>query len=855
MSATEVLPIEAIQSEFCKKITLHNMVVLSAPPGAGKSTCLPLWLLSLAELSEQKIYLLQPRRLAVKNIATYLAEQLNEKVGDTVGYRLRNDTKVSATTRLEVITEGILTQIIQNDEELSNCGLVVFDEFHERSIHGDLAFALTRDIQQGLRDDLKILLMSATLDIDYLVNALPDASVLSSEGRSFPIEYRYQAPANIQRWREHAINVIKHQALKHSGSILVFLPGVADIRFIEQAVKQYCPEDLLLCPLYGDLSLNQQQQAISPCSGDKRKLVLATNIAETSLTIEGVSMVIDCGFEKVAIYDNASLMNKLSQQQIAKSSAIQRAGRAGRLMAGHCIRLYSKDDFERRPEQGHHDIQQVDLLPTLIEVARWGVTSLSKLPLLELPSAHKEKQAWQELQSLSIVNTDNKLTKHGEGVSKLPCHPRFGHMLLKARGFNDETTLLACMITALLEDKDILPKEHAYSNANLTHRLELLAAGWHKPRGSLINIIKQVKALLKNFQLEHHKILSLLNKLPINTTGLLLAYAYPERVAIARKSSGDYVCANGKGVSISEQDALSGSQFLVIADLIQIKNSLKVRLAANIDLSQIEEAFAEKINSKELAKLDEASGKIIVRQQRVLASLVLEESISKNVLSADHIRAMWCDYILQKGLNSLSWQVRDNKLKARWQWLNTHFPDYDLPILSDEFLLGNLPLWFSPFVGEIKSKTQLNRLDLSSMLMTMLDYQQQQIIKQAAPNYYEGPTGRQCPITYGVEKSPKVSLPMQEVYGLHKTPMVGNISNSQEPSNTGVPLVLELLSPAQRPIQVTQDLSQFWQGSYKAVQKDMKSRYPKHYWPDDPANAKATNKTKRHIQGVTTSKN
>jgi len=432
MSALVSLPIEAIKTSFCQTLSEHNTVILSAPPGAGKSTCLPLWLLKLDPLSNKKIYLLQPRRLAVKNIATYLASQLNEAVGETVGYRLRNETKVSKNTRLEVITEGILTQIIQHDAELSDCALVIFDEFHERSLHGDLAFALARDVQQGLRDDLKILLMSATLDIKKITEALPDAKALASEGRCFPVELTYKAPVNSQRWRDHALGVIKQQSVEHQGSILVFLPGIADIRFIAQALTDSLSDDLLLCPLFGDLTLKQQQQAIAPCQQGFRKLVLATNIAETSLTIEGVNLVIDCGLEKVAIYDSASLMNKLVQKQIAKASAVQRAGRAGRLMAGKCIRLYAKDEFERRPEQSANEIAQADLLPTLIEAARWGVNALADLPMLELPAKVKEAQAWQELRSLAIVDRQNRLTQHGQQVAQFPCHPRFAHMILSA---------------------------------------------------------------------------------------------------------------------------------------------------------------------------------------------------------------------------------------------------------------------------------------------------------------------------------------------------------------------------------------------------------------------------------------
>lgn len=854
MSASTPLPIEAIKTHFCQSLTEYPTVILSAPPGAGKSTCLPLWLLNIEVLTDKKIYLLQPRRLAVKNIATYLANQLNEPVGQTVGYRLRNETKVSKNSRLEVITEGILTQIIQHDAELSNCALVVFDEFHERSLHGDLAFALTRDIQQGLRDDLKILLMSATLDTDYLNKALPDVIVVASEGRSYPVEIIYNAPTNVQRWRIHALNVIKQQAYEHQGSTLVFLPGIADIRFISQALSSDVIDDLLLCPLFGDLTLKQQQQAIEPCQSGKRKLVLATNIAETSLTIEGVSLVIDCGLEKVASYDSASLMNKLVQKRIAKASAIQRAGRAGRLMAGKCIRLYAKDDFERRPDQSVNDIQQADLLPTLIEVARWGVNTLADLPVLELPTRVKEQQAWQELKSLAIVDQHNRLTKHGEQVAQLPCHPRFAHMLLCAnrvttkelpRDNVQQLTFLACIITALLEERDILPNEQSRFDCNIEHRITQLLAQWHKPYGALVNIVKQVKNLAQKMKLtDLHSLAK--RSLSLDKTGLLLAYAYPERVAKARGSLGNFICANGKGVTLNDQDVLAGEGFLVVADLMQSQGVLQVRLAATIDLPQIEQIFTEEIIEQETAMFDQASGRIMARSQTKLAALILQEKISQTTLTKTNIANMWCELIKQKGLGFLNWQEKDLALKARWQWLNDYFSTYNLPDISEKALLACLSDWFSPFVGDIKSLTKLAKIDLSSMLMSLLDYQQQQILKQAAPSMYIGPTGRHCPISYSKEKSPKVSLPMQELYGSTQTPTIGNINNNQ-----GIPLLLELLSPAQRPIQVTQDLAQFWAGSYQSVQKDMKSNYPRHFWPDDPVNAEPTNKTKRHLKNKT----
>ena len=842
MAVTTSLPIEAIKKQFCQALGEQNTLILSAPPGAGKSTCLPLWLLTLPSLADKKIYLLQPRRLAVKNIATFLAKQLDENVGLTIGYRLRNDSKTSKNTRLEVITEGILTQIIQKDAELSGTALVVFDEFHERSLQGDLAFALTREVQTELRDDLKILLMSATLDTEYLSKALPDAQLLSSEGRSFPVEVSYQAPKSHLRWRDHALAVIKDKMFNHMGSILVFLPGVADIRFLVERLSTQQSGGAKICPLFGEQSLKEQQQAIAPCADGQRKIVLATNIAETSLTIDGIDLVIDCGLEKVAIYDSASLMNKLMQKQIAKASAIQRAGRAGRLMPGHCIRLYGKDDFERRPQHSVNDIQQADLLPTLIEAARWGVSALKELPLLELPSKTKESQAWQELQSLAIVDGKCLLTKHGEKVANLPCHPRFAHMILMAGKHGEQARLLACLIAALLEERDVFKGEQAKFDCDLNHRLQLLIKANSHKNPLLTRVIQQANRLGQHMNLRFSA-----NSLELSKAGLLLAYAYPERVAMARSSHGDYICVNGKGASVHEQDALATESFIVIAQASQRDNQLHVRLASQLSLTEITEVFAEQIKQQDIAKFDNKSGRIITRRQTSLGAIVLTEQPLKQAITTEAISEMWCQLVRKKGLSFLPWQGKDLALKSRWQWLNNYFPEYNLAAIDDNSLLAELAIWFAPFVGDIKSKAQLAKLDLSQMLLSLLNYQEQKILKQAAPAVYIGPTGRHCPISYDLERSPKVSLPMQELYGLTQTPNIGVLVGINE-QKQGVPLLLELLSPAQRPIQVTQDLVKFWSGSYQAVQKDMKSRYPRHYWPDDPANAKATNKTKRHIK-------
>lgn len=842
MPAASSLPISAIKKQFCQTLNKQNTVILSAPPGAGKSTCLPLWLLSLTSLTGKRIYLLQPRRLAVKNIAIFLAQQLGEEVGQTVGYRLRNESKVSSSTLLEVITEGILTQIIQNDAELSNVGLIVFDEFHERSLQGDLAFALAREVQTELREDLKILLMSATLNTEHLSKALPDAHQLKSEGKNYPVEISYQPPKSQQYWREHALAVIKDKIQQHSGSALVFLPGVADIRFLQEQLMLIQLVNVNVCPLYGELPLKDQQRAILPCREGNRKIVLATNIAETSLTIEGIDLVIDCGLEKLAVFDSASLMNKLVQKQIAKASSVQRAGRAGRLTSGYCVRLYAKDDFERRPKHSTNEIQQADLLPTLIEAARWGVTALDELPLLELPSEIKEQQSWHELQSLTIVDSKRSLTNHGVKAAKLPCHPRFAHMILMAQSHSSEEISLACLMAALLEERDIFKGEQARFSCDLSARL---AAIIHQERGNnalVSRILVQAKRLAQFLQVNFS-----LKSIALNKVGSLLAYAYPERVAKARGQHGDFVCANGKGVSIHQQDALAGEEFVVFAQILAKGSQLSARLAARLSLEELETSFSDKVEHEEIAKFDDKSGKILTRSQTRLGAIILVDKPSKQLVTSDAISEMWCQQLRKKGLKYLPWQEKDLALKARWHWLNQHFPELGLASIDEVSLFEKLAVWFSPFVGNVKSTGQLAKLNLSEMLLSLLSYQEQKILNQAAPALYIGPTGRNCPISYDVECSPKVSLPMQELYGVTQTPSVGIVPGIND-QKLAIPLLLELLSPAQRPIQVTQDLVKFWSGSYQAVQKDMKSRYPKHYWPDDPLSAKPTNKTKRHIK-------
>ncbi|SEL20394.1 ATP-dependent helicase HrpB [Colwellia chukchiensis] len=852
MSNLNKLPIEAIKSDFMATLNQHSTLLLTAPPGAGKSTCLPLWLLTLTSLADKKIYLLQPRRLAAKNIACYLAQQLGEPVGETIGYRLRNESNVSERTRLEVITEGILTQFMQQDVELSRCGLVVFDEFHERSLHGDLAFALCRDIQQGLREDLKILLMSATLATQSIAKQLPDAKTLCSEGRSFPVSISYQAPSNMRLWRQHALAVIKSKLVSHRGSILVFLPSTGDIRYLAQQLQPSMPDHKLLCPLYGQLSLAQQQQAIAPAPAGYSKLVLATNIAETSLTIEGVDLVIDSGLENVAIYDVQTLSNKLTQRSIAKASAIQRAGRAGRLQAGHCLRLYSYDDFQRRNEQASSEIQQADLLPMLMEVARWGATACQQLPMIELPNASREKLAWQELIDLALVSEQHQLTRLGKLAAALPCHPRFAKMLLSASQLEQSQQephllSLACLYAALLEERDIFTAEQRQANSDISLRMSLLLQQPKKAQHR--RIIVQAQRLFQTLcqQIDSRQratdFCQQLALLPLTHSGLLLLLAFPERLAQQRAQQGHYLTAQGKGVIMSLDDALVVQPYLVLAQYFQRQQQLTVALAATVDLSQALAWNIVQLSSKTQLAYEQKQQRIRSTEQQMIAALIIRETNSNEKPQPEQLLACWCQQISQRGLSWLKFDASTQALLMRWRWLNQTQSHLALPEVSEQHLLANLALWLGPYLVNITRKTQLDKLNMTEILMAQLSYPQQQMLAQYAPSYFIGPTGRKGKIRYSLQQAPVVSLPMQELYGLSQTPSVGDSRHNSE-----VPLIIEILSPAQRPIQITQDLVAFWQGSYREVQKDMKAKYPKHFWPDDPANAQATRKMKKQLK-------
>ncbi|GAA5137711.1 ATP-dependent helicase HrpB [Thalassotalea piscium] len=836
------LPIDSIKVEFISSLAKTNTLLLSAQPGAGKSTRVPLWLLT--QNFKGKIYLVQPRRLAAKSIAYYLAKECGEEVGQRVGYRLKDEVCVSKNTLLEVITEGILIQIIQHDPELLTTAMVVMDEFHERSLQMDIAFALLRDVQSGLNDELKLLLMSATLASNQLMTHLPDAAYLSCEGRSYPITVDYQPVKNIKLWRQHALGCIENAVKNFQGSILVFLPGSSDIRYIYNQLQTRLSADVELCPLYGSLSLAAQKKAIRPSAQGLRKIVLATNIAETSLTIEGITLVIDTGLEKVACFDDNTLTNHLQLRTIAKASAIQRAGRAGRLSKGHCIRLYSEEDFSRRPQEAPLAIKQADILVLLIEAARWGVKSLNQLPLLDFPSEHAADKGWQHLVNLKIVDREHRLTEHGDKVSQLSCHPRYGHMILIASQLEQQHNCfglaqLACLLAALLEQHDTLSSSQPLQSGNIVNRVEYFIQEQARKdvnTPQLKRLQAQVNRLIKAAKVNKA------NELPLKFCGELLAIAYPERIAKKREQDGEFLAAYGKGLIVEPHDSLAQAPFIVAAEIVKNNRGLSVKTAAQADINTLLTWKVVTHNKQIYVHYSNKKQAIEALAQKRIGAIVLEEKKLNERLSSAEIIAVWQQQLIKNGIEWLNWQVKDLQLLMRWRWLNRCNKQLNLPDVSVKGLLDQLSLWFLPFLDGVLSKTQLDKLNLSEQLLTLLDYQQQQILNKLAPTHFISATGRRCVIRYSIDKNPTVSLPMQDLYGMNEGPRIGGTN-----ANTSVALVLEMLSPAQRPIQVTQDLSGFWQSSYKEVQKDMKANYPKHYWPDDPANAVATTKTKKHI--------
>ncbi|MFW1459748.1 ATP-dependent helicase HrpB [Vibrio parahaemolyticus] len=816
------LPIEAVMPQLLTAVKHQHQVILKAAPGAGKSTYFPLQLIQ-NQVVTGKVIMLEPRRLAARNIARYLAEQLGEQVGQRVGYRVRGETKVSASTQLEIVTEGVMTRMIQNDPELDGVDLLIFDEFHERSIHADTALALSLEVQEALRDDLKLVVMSATLDQEALQSLLPEACYIESEGRSFAVETRY-APLTAN---DHLPTVmaknIESLMNKESGSLLAFLPGVAAIKQVQERLS-HLPDDVEVCPLYGQLSFAEQQKAISPAEKGKRKVVLATNIAETSLTIEGIRLVVDSGLERVARFDLKNGLTRLEQTRIAQSSAIQRVGRAGRIEEGICVRLYSESQLKQQPQVPQPEILHSDLASLVMELAFWGTTDIHELKWLDIPSAAALRQAKQLLFSLGLITEQGQLTAEGKQAHYLGVEPRAAAMLIKSQSHSDKMVNVALAAVALIEE----PERNV---TNIAHSLHRWLSGSH-PKKSL---------LLKRAQSLAHKLDTTfsLREVDEDALPLVLSLAFPDRIAQQRANQfGRFALANGHGAECRPDDMLGGCEYLVAIDLMRShSNSSQIHLACELDVNILQTTFDSLFSTEEVVDWDEKKGRLVAEKQRKLGQLVIERVSLPNPGKEKMTQAL-LTYVRRQGLSSLNWTPAAESLLERIRCAVDWLPEQAWPMFDEASLLDSLDEWLEPYMTSVASVKDLSKINLVEALNARLGWPLNQHLDEWLPEHYQLPTGTKKRIRYQHGHEPVLSVRMQEVFGESTSPTVA-IGRKR--------LVLELLSPAQRPLQVTSDLAAFWNGSYKDVQKEMKGRYPKHVWPDDPANHVATTKTKRQL--------
>lgn len=805
------LPVAAVLPELLTALDSAPQVLLSAPTGAGKSTWLPLQFLTHKSI-KGRIILLEPRRLAARNVAQRLAELLNEKPGETVGYRMRAQSCVGPATRLEVVTEGVLTRMIQRDPELSGVGLVILDEFHERSLQADLALALLLDVQQGLRDDLKLLIMSATLDNERLQQCLPEAPVVISEGRAFPVERRYQPLATHCRFEEAVAVATAELLRKESGSLLLFLPGVGEILRVQEQLSTRVGSDVLLCPLYGALSLNEQRNAILPAPQGMRKVVLATNIAETSLTIEGIRLVVDCAQERVARFDARTGLTRLITQRISQASMTQRAGRAGRLEAGICLHLIAKEQAERAPAQGDPEILHSDLSGLLMELLQWGCHDPTQLTWLDLPPAVNVEAAKRLLRMLGALDGE-RLSATGQKMAALGNDPRLAAMLVSASTPDDAAT--AAMLAAILEEP---PK---MGNTDLG-----VAFSRHHPAWQ-----QRCQQLLKRLNRHHGEV-------DASRIAPLLAQGFADRIARRRNLDGRYQLANGMGAALDVDDALGRHEWLIAPLLLQGSASpdARILLAQPVDIDALVQHCPELLQQSDTIEWDEAQGTLKAwRRKRIGELTVSVQPLAKP--SEDELHQAMLNGIRDKGLSVLNWTPAAQQLRIRLHCAAKWLPEYDWPAVDERSLLATLENWILPHMAGVHSLRGLKSLDVYQALSGLLDYSQQQRLVSSLPTHYTVPTGSRIAIRYHDDNPPALAVRMQEMFGEATTPTI---------AEGRVPLVLELLSPAQRPLQITRDLSAFWQGSYREVQKEMKGRYPKHVWPDDPAKSAPTRRTKKY---------
>ncbi|HWI61989.1 MAG TPA: ATP-dependent helicase HrpB [Symbiobacteriaceae bacterium] len=808
------LPIEPVLPALQENLRTGTNAVLVAPPGAGKTTRVPLALLEEPWLAGRQILMLEPRRLAARAAARYMAASLGEQVGETVGFRVRLETRVGPKTRIEVITEGVLTRLLQEDPALERAGIVIFDEFHERSLHADLGLALCLQSQALLRADLRLLVMSATLDTQPVAALLGDVPIISSEGRSYPVETRYLEQRNQGRVETAMVRAIEQALRTEAGDVLAFLPGAGEIRRVQEGLP--ATPGVSVLPLHGTLSSEEQDRAIQPAA-TARKVVLATSIAETSLTVEGVRVVIDSGLSRVPRFSPRTGMTRLETVPVSRASADQRRGRAGRLGPGVCYRLWTEAEDRQLVVRSTPEILEADLAPLALELAAWGVTDAAELSWLDPPPLAALTQARDLLMQLGALHPNGTITPHGRQMAELGLHPRLAHMILAAVPL--DLGGLACELAALLGERDILRGE---ADADLRHRVEAL----RRAPGEVRRVALEATHLKRSFQIAPHQ------KQDPDATGLLLAFAYPDRIAV-RRSTGRFLLRNGRGAAFGEIQALSDAEYLVAADLGDQGAESRIYLAAPISLSDLQEHFAGQITEERLVAWDPAVQAVRGRRRTRLGACTLREGPLADPDPEETLRAL-LDGIRKEGPAILPWTKQARQLQERLLFMHHQDPT-TWPDASDEALITGIDDWLAPHLYGMRSRDDLQRLRLAEILEERLTREQRRELEAQAPTHIAVPSGSRIPVDYSDPANPVLAVRLQEMFGLPETPRIGR---------GRIPLTLHLLSPAHRPVQVTQDLASFWRTGYFEVRKDLRGRYPKHYWPEDPWNATPTNRTR-----------
>ena len=818
------LPIDVVLNDLSRALIARSTAVLVAPPGAGKTTRVPLALLDAPWVKGGRIIMLEPRRIAARASAERMAKTLGERVGETVGYRVRFGSKISRATRIEVVTEGIFARQILDDPELSDVAAVIFDEFHERSLDADLGLALARDAQTGLREDLRLLVMSATLDGARIASLLGDAPVIESQGRAFAVETRYlgrKADAPLERQMAEAIAA----ALRtDQGSVLAFLPGAAEIRRTQTFLSERIHDaSIEIVPLFGALDASQQDRAIAPAPKGQRKVVLATSIAETSLTIEGVRIVVDSGLSRVPRYEPDIALTRLETVRASKAAVDQRRGRAGRTEPGICYRLWDEPQTASFAAYTQPEILSADLSSLVLDLAEWGVSDPASLAFLDPPPGPAWKEARYLLTELGALDSDGRITGEGIRLRALALPPRLARMIVDSERMGGAE--VAAEIAAILTERGL-----GGDHVDLEVRLDQFRRD-RSPRAASARSLAerwaaQVKAASKGKTAPAQG-----EAAP--SVGVMVALAFPDRIA-RNRGGGSFVLANGRGASIEASAGLSRAAFVAVAELTGTAASGRILLAAPISLADIEQHFADLIETREEISFDRSAMALRARRRRALQAVTLSEAPVALTPSTETARVL-ADGLLGEALERLPWSRQLQQWRGRVMFLRAAESDNSWPDLRDAALIDQREAWLVPALHDKTALKDISAGDLSEALMALLPWELRSRLEREAPTHFEAPTGTLLPIDYEAEQGPTVSVRLQELFGLTEHPSV---------ARGAIPLVLELLSPAQRPVQVTRDLPGFWRGSYAAVRNELRGRYPRHPWPDNPAQALPTRRAK-----------